>query len=120
MANRNPVRKPENLRSPWKPGESGNPNGHSRQRRVTDAIHKLIEDQNLAPTIGLVVIAKATGDLKVLGNREPDIDWARLLLLDLLGEGGPIPSESSDDISTLRSHLDSVKRQHHRKPRGAR
>ena len=119
MANRNPRR--ENLKpQKWPAGVSGNPDGYSRQRRVTDAIHKLIEDQNLAPTIGLVVIAKATGDLKVLGNRQPDIDWARLLLLDLLGEGGSIPNDASDDIITLRSHLDGVKGKHRRKPRGAR
>jgi len=43
MANPNPPL--ENLRPcpPWPPGTSGNPAGHSRARRFTDALMKLIE-----------------------------------------------------------------------------
>jgi hypothetical protein len=35
----------ENLRPPWKPGQSGNPAGYSRGRRLTDAVLKLIDDE---------------------------------------------------------------------------
>lgn len=33
----------ENLR-PWKPGQSGNPSGYSKQRRVTDEILRMLDD----------------------------------------------------------------------------
>ena len=43
MGNPNPVPKLENLR-PWKPGESGNPVGHSRARRLSDAINRKLSE----------------------------------------------------------------------------
>lgn len=36
---------PQNLRPPWKPGETGNPNGYSRKRRVTDALVDLLDEK---------------------------------------------------------------------------
>jgi len=42
MANVSPVPKPENLR-PWKPGESGNKGGHSKQRRMASALNVYLE-----------------------------------------------------------------------------
>jgi hypothetical protein len=42
MANISPVPKPENLR-PWKPGESGNRGGHSKQRRMASALNVYLE-----------------------------------------------------------------------------
>jgi hypothetical protein len=40
MANLNPVPRPENLRPPWGKGETGNPQGHSKKRRLSDAIKR--------------------------------------------------------------------------------
>jgi hypothetical protein len=43
MANPNPIPRPENLR-PWKPSESGNPQGHSQGRRLTDALKRKLAE----------------------------------------------------------------------------
>lgn len=43
MANPNPIPRPENLR-PWKPSESGNPQGHSQGRRLTDALKQKLAE----------------------------------------------------------------------------
>ena len=34
---------PQNLRSPWAKGESGNPNGHSQDRRLATALFDAID-----------------------------------------------------------------------------
>lgn len=44
MANPNPTPNPGNLR-PFAPGQSGNPAGHSRARRVTAALMALIDER---------------------------------------------------------------------------
>lgn len=41
--NREPTPRPGNLRPPWKPGESGNPAGYSRDRRRRDRLRRLVE-----------------------------------------------------------------------------
>jgi hypothetical protein len=43
VANPNPKPPPEHTR--WKPGQSGNPAGHSRGRRATDELIRLIEEK---------------------------------------------------------------------------
>lgn len=42
MENRN--RNTSGLKPPWKPGESGNPAGYSRNRRLTDAIKRKLSE----------------------------------------------------------------------------
>jgi hypothetical protein len=45
MANPNPTPAPENLRPrPWPPGTSGNPEGYSRARRISDGLKRLLDD----------------------------------------------------------------------------
>lgn len=34
----------DNLRPPWKPGESGNPAGRPKGKSITDELRKLVED----------------------------------------------------------------------------
>jgi hypothetical protein len=56
----------ENLRPiPWKPGQSGNPNGYSRGRRTTDAILKLIAEKGAEEAIARVWLkALLEGDFR--------------------------------------------------------
>jgi hypothetical protein len=59
MANPRPTPKPEKLRPPWPPGSGGNPAGHSRGRRIGDAIEKLIDEKALDREFGATAIAMA-------------------------------------------------------------
>ena len=47
-----------NLR-PWKPGQSGNPAGYSRQRRITDALIKLIDEQGVTQALAKIWLREA-------------------------------------------------------------
>lgn len=37
---------PENLRPPWKPGESGNPKGRPKGRSITDRLRQIVEQDD--------------------------------------------------------------------------
>ena len=51
---------PQNLRSPWTKGESGNPNGHSQDRRLATALFDMIErNPDMAAELIQVAFAKA-------------------------------------------------------------
>jgi len=79
VANPNPP--VEHLRpQPWQPGQSGNPKGYSQGRRVTDAVVKLIEERGLESGLAAVWVAKALGDSKALGDRNPDFRFFKELL----------------------------------------
>ena len=69
MANPRPTPKPENLRSPWPPGTSGNPAGYSRGRRISDAIERLIEEMALDREFGATAIAMALGKKYMLKRK---------------------------------------------------
>ena len=72
MANPHPTPKPENLRRPWPPGTSGNPAGHSRGRRISDAIERLIEEMALDREFGATAIARALGKKYMLKRKVKD------------------------------------------------
>ena len=91
----------------FKPGQTGNPGGHSQGRRVTTALIKLLEaagglDDDLARTI----IAMATGRKAMLsdakedgGKRTPDISFMRLLVERLEGK---VPDKLDSDIDVTK------------------
>src|SRR5262249_33937759 len=61
----------------WPPGTSGNPAGHSRGRRIADAVHRLIDKTaGLEDKIATTVTTMALG---AQGKREPDLAWFKLL-----------------------------------------
>ena len=64
--------KPENLRPPWPPGTSGNPAGYSRDRRISDAIERLIEEMALDREFGATAIAMALGKKYMLKRKVKD------------------------------------------------
>lgn len=79
MANPNPPL--ENLRpKPWQPGQSGNPKGYSRRRRLQDALLKHIEDSGLDGEIVRTWLAMALGDKAKLAGKEPEFQWFKLLV----------------------------------------
>jgi hypothetical protein len=70
----------------FSPGQSGNPSGYSRKRRVCDALTRLIGvDDKRADELALIVYAMATGQPAILKGRTPDLGWFRELR-DMLGE----------------------------------
>jgi hypothetical protein len=86
----NPNGTPENLRPrpPWKPGESGNPNGYSKRRRIADTVAEVIDKKGMSEELALIVLAKATGRKELLTftdrdgkkvTRDPDIAWFNML-----------------------------------------
>ena len=73
MANPRPTPKPENLHPPWPPGTSGNPASYSRDRRISDAIERLIEEMALDREFGpATAIAMALGKKYMLKRKVKD------------------------------------------------
>jgi hypothetical protein len=68
-----------NPETQWKPGESGNPAGYARRRRIADAIGRLIDDQKLDRTIALTAIAMMLGDKKPIKGRKPSLAWFKMI-----------------------------------------
>lgn len=78
----------------WKKGQTGNPEGHSRRRRVSDALAKLLEQDGAVTSLANVMFAKAAGltpllkieiidpqtKQKIWITREPDLGWLKELL----------------------------------------
>jgi hypothetical protein len=106
MANRNPTPRPENLR-PWQPGQSGNPGGYSRGRRVRGVLRRLIAERGCEEEVALVLLAMALGRPELLpgreGSRAPDLGWWRELMHYL--EDGEELEELRQAIESLRSDL---------------
>lgn len=110
MANSRPKPHPANLHS-WKPGQSGNPAGYSRKRRIADAMVRFVDaKKNRANELAAVVFAMATGRRDLLPTSgEPDLAWFRELR-SILGEDQPGASgtradAAGEDITTLRDYL---------------
>lgn len=52
----NPNGNPDNLRPPWKPGESGNPGGRPQTKPLTDTLRRILEmpaDEKFKPATKL-------------------------------------------------------------------
>jgi hypothetical protein len=77
---------PEHTR--WKKGQSGNPSGYSRRRRLSDAVARAIEAQGLDSPIAQTLLAMALGDKDKLEGRTPEFQWFKLLVEMVDGETG--------------------------------
>ena len=98
MANPNPIRKTANLRPPWTPGESGNPAGYSRGRRVSDALNTVLNDLGAHEKLARVWLAKAVGDKTALGDLDPDFRYFKELLDRV---DGKVPAKAAVRLSNL-------------------
>ena len=121
MANPHPTPRPENLRSPWQPGTSGNPAGYSRGRRISDAIENMIDEQGLERSFAATAIAMALGHKHTLRQlvkdpvtgvdvwveHKPDLAWFKMIV--------PRPriepaAQQPDAVTRLRTILDNIDR----------
>jgi hypothetical protein len=66
-----------NVEQQFRPGQSGNPDGYSRQRRIADALHRALNKDGLEDEVANTVIAMALG--QKIANRTPDLMWFREL-----------------------------------------
>ena len=67
MANPSPMPHPENL-TPFQPGQSGNPEGSSKTRRITAALLKLLEGQKLDATLSEMIEARGMTEVFALAG----------------------------------------------------
>ena len=89
---------PEETR--WKQGQSGNPDGYSRGRRITDRLIKIIEDKNLGDTIAVAWLGAALGDEKLLKGRKPNAAFFSMLLERIEGRVPQDKDEPEVDAAT--------------------
>ena len=64
-----------NIEQQFRPGQTGNPEGYSRGRRITDALHRALNKRGLLDDIATTMIAMALG--QKIANRTPDLMWLR-------------------------------------------
>jgi hypothetical protein len=81
------VANPGNLKPPWQPGQSGNPRGYSRRRRLADALVALIEDSKAESAVARVVLK---------GALEGDLGFLKLLFEQVDGKL-PVPVAITSD-----------------------
>ncbi len=84
---------PEHTR--FKPGQSGNPAGYSKARRVSAALDRLLDeiggsDKDLA----LTLYAMATGRKELIKGRKPEFMWFQALMERT---DGKVPTPKDDD-----------------------
>jgi hypothetical protein len=83
------------LSPPWPKGTSGNPGGSSQRQRITNAFHRVLDRAGLEDSVATTVVAMALG--QQLGDRNPSIEWMRLLIDRV---DGPLDRrESKDDVA---------------------
>lgn len=75
----------------FQPGQSGNPAGHSKGRRITSALEGLIDEIKADPKLARVWLAKALGDRRLLKMKDgpdldPDFRWFAMLVERLEGK----------------------------------
>jgi len=129
MANPHPTPKSENLRPPWPPGISGNPAGHSRGRRISDAIERQIDEKGLDREFGATAIAMALGKKYMLKRKvkdpetgeeiwfehKPDIAWFNMILERIepvamqTDDSAVLEALEDDDDSELPARVDQSK-----------
>ena len=120
MANPNPTPRPENLRSPWQPGTSGNPAGYSQGRRISDAIEGLIDELGLQREFATAAIAMALGQKHLLKQKvtdpetgqdvwveqKPDLAWFQMIVQRI-----EPPAQQMDAVTRLSAILDDLERE---------
>ncbi|MHB8397322.1 MAG: hypothetical protein ACYDCI_00085 [Candidatus Limnocylindrales bacterium] len=87
----------------FKPGQSGNPGGHSSTRRLASAIIRLLDEEGLDRDVALTLVAKALGRKDILKDRAPDYVWFRELLDRV---DGPLNARSDDPAPTTAVSID--------------
>jgi hypothetical protein len=80
----------------FKPGQSGNPGGHSSGRRLASAIIRLLDEKGLDRDVALTLIAKALGRLDILDSKIPD------------GKGGFRVEKRTPDFAWFKQLMDVV------------
>ena len=119
---------PQNLRPPWKPGESGNPNGRPKKRVISTTILDVIEELGLERQFAIVAIAMALGrkDLlkRVVKDPEtgkeswaiatPDFAWFAALREWLEGKVPDYPTDGEESSleTTTRALLEAMQLEH--------
>jgi hypothetical protein len=68
-----------NVDAQWKPGQSGNPSGSTKRRRLAAAMYAMIEEKGLDKNFAMTAIAMALGETELLKGRNPDLQWMRFL-----------------------------------------
>jgi hypothetical protein len=66
-----------NVEQQFRPGQTGNPAGYSRRRRLADAFHRALNKPGLEDDIATTVIAMSLG--QKIPNRTPNVMWFREL-----------------------------------------
>ena len=93
----------ENLRPPWPPGQSGNPNGRKQGNRpVASVLRELIKKRGLEDDVAEVWLGATLGDQKLLKGRKPDAVFFRELLDRL---DGPVPKPAPHDADKTLEEL---------------
>jgi hypothetical protein len=64
-----------NVEQQFRPGQTGNPDGYSRGRRIADAVHRALNKRGLLDDLATTMIAMALG--QKIANRTPDLQWFR-------------------------------------------
>jgi hypothetical protein len=85
----------------WVKGQSGNPTGYSRSRRISDAIGRLLDKHDaLEDVLAQVIVGAAIGEQSLLKGRKPDIRFLQLLIERTEGRAAeaPPPDVSYADI----------------------
>lgn len=94
----------------FKPGQSGNPAGHSRSRRISDALSRFIDQKGLGEDLKLVIYAMASGQKHLLKQkvkdpetgkevwiqRTPELGWLTTLLERTEGK---VPDNQENDAT---------------------
>lgn len=88
----------------FKPGQTGNPTGYSRARRISAMVEQLIDEHGLTREFALTWIAKALGreelllDKKTGEARKPEFAWFASLIDRVEGKV-PDPPPLSDGVA---------------------
>lgn len=113
-----------NPETQFKPGQSGNPTGTSKRRRVFAALEKLLDETvpEGADLIAKTIFAKAVGLRRLLkddredgGYREPDLRYLELIIERLEGRAAEAPAtEGGADAALveLREALNQAQAAH--------
>lgn len=90
----------------WKPGESGNPNGYSRSRRITDRLARLIEDHKFDDEIATAWLGAALGDERLLRGRKPSAAFFAMLL-DRIEGPPPTDRDGGEPLKIIVEHVNN-------------
>jgi hypothetical protein len=102
----------ENLRPPWKPGESGNPSGRPKKRPLSDLYAEFAErpvPEKLRRALGLAegaTFAEAQTLSLFLAASNGNIQAAREIREAIEGKAGPRPNPEHREVFELRMVYD--------------